>query len=378
MTLRSGVARFFALFRKEKFDRELEDEIRAHLELAELDAVASGSTPEDARQASRRHFGGIETMKENHRDQRSVRWLDNLLGDFRYGVGSLARDPGYAAITIGLLALGIGANAAMFSIVDAVLLKPLPFPHPERMVRVWESTPGEPNSTSTFTFLDWKRQSDIFEALSVESLTKAAMQTNANPERVSGKLVSADYFQVFGIQPQMGRSFVRGEDQPGAQPVVVLSHAFWKAQFGSDPLILNRDLILDGQPHKIIGVLPAGSFDRDQADFWKPLIFARDQMNRGPHWIDPIGRLRAGVTLQQAQAKLTILRASLDNVIYQKDWGFEVDPFAKMLVGDTLRRSIYLAFGAVTIVLLIACANVTNLALAKGPLGRRRWQFGRR
>lgn len=195
MNPRFAGARLLALFRRRRLDRELEDEIRAHLELAEFDAIASGLTPEEAHQVSRHHFGGIEEMKEDHRDQRSVRWMENLLRDFRYGMGALARDPGFATVTIGLLALGIGANAAMFSIVDAVLLKPLPFPEPERMVRVWESTPQGRNGTTTLTFLDWKRQSDIFEALSVESSTRVATLLGGNPARVAGKMVSAIIFR---------------------------------------------------------------------------------------------------------------------------------------------------------------------------------------
>jgi len=369
--LRFAAGRLLALVRKRRLDGELEGEIRGHLEMAELDAIAAGLPPEEARREARRGFGGIEQMKEHHRDQRSVRWMENLLRDARYGIAALARDPGFAAVTIGLLALGIGANAAMFRIVDAVLLKPLPFPEPERMVRVGEAPPGGRNPTTTLTFLDWKRQSDIFEALSVEQPTRAAVATGGSPERVAGKLVSADYFQVFGVKPQIGRTFAPEEDQPGAAPVVVLSHAFWRTQFAGDPNILKRDLALDGERHRIIGVLPAGSFDRDEAVFWKPLIFAPDQLNRGQHWLAPIGRLRAGVSLDQAQAKMNVLRASLAGVIYQKDWGFAVDPYARMLVGDTLRRSIYLAFGAVLTVLLIACANVANLALAKGATRRK-------
>jgi predicted permease len=339
--------------------------------LAKRDAVAAGLKPEEARQPARRNFGGIEHMKENHRDRRGVRWLSNLKRDFRYGLGSLARDPGFAAVAIGLLALGIGANSAMFSVVDAVLLKPLPFPEPERMVRVWEAPPGARNGTTTLTFLDWKRQTDIFEALSVEVPTRAAVSSGAYPARVSGKLVSADYFQVFGVKPQIGRTFAAGEDRPGASPVVVLSHRFWRTQFGGDPGVLKRDLMLDGEPHRIIGVLPRGAFDRDEAVFCKPLIFAPDQLNRGQHWLNPIGRLRAGVSIEQAQARMNALRASLNDVVYRKDWAFAVDPFAKQLVGDTLRRSIYLAFGAVLVVLLIACANVANLALAKGATRRK-------
>jgi putative ABC transport system permease protein len=368
---RSIVARLLALFRGRKLDRDLNDEILAHLELAEHDALAAGLTPEEARRAARRNFGGIEEMKEDHRDNRGVRWMDNLLRDFRHGVACLARDPGFAGVAIGLLALGIGANSAMFSIVDAVLLKPLPFPEPDRMVRVRESPPEGRNPTTTLTFLDWKRQTDIFEALSVEAPTRAAVVTSGYPARVAGKQVSADYFQVFGVKPQLGRAFVTGEDQPGAAPVVILSHAFWQRQFAGDPGVLNRDLILDGEAHRIIGVLPAGSFDRDEAMFWEPLIFAKDQMNRGSHWLEPIGRLRPGVSIERAQAKITALRASLNDVIYQKNWGFAVDPFAQLLVGDTLRRSIYLTFGAVLMVLLIACANVANLALAKGATRRK-------
>jgi putative ABC transport system permease protein len=362
-----------ALVRKRRLDGELEGEIRAHLEMAELDAIAAGLSPEEARREARRDFGGIEQMKEDHRDRRSVRWMENLVRDVRYGLASLARDPGFAAVTIGLLALGIGANTAMFSIVDAALLKPLPFPEPERMVRVWESpTPATRNGTTTLTFLDWKRQSDIFEALSVDSSTRAAVETDGSPARLSGKLVSADYFQVFGVKPRIGRTFAAGEDQPGASRVVVISHSLWQSRFGGDPDVLKRDLKLDGAPHRIIGVLPPGSFDRDEAVFWKPLIFAPEQLNRIQHMFEPVGRLRRGVSLRQAQAKMNLLRASLAGVLADyKDWGFAVDPFSQALVGDTLRRSIYLAFGAVVMVLLIACANVANLVLAKGATRRK-------
>src|SRR6202166_1790128 len=165
--------------------------------MAEHDAIDAGLSPEEARREARRGFGGIEQMKEDHRDQRSVRWVENLVRDVRYGMASLARDPGFAAVTIGLLALGIGANTAMFSIVDAVLLKPLPFPEPERMVRVGETpTLTHHNNTTTLTSLDWKRQGTIFEALSVEEPVRAAVATGTDSARLSGNLVSADYFNV--------------------------------------------------------------------------------------------------------------------------------------------------------------------------------------
>jgi predicted permease len=369
---RFAAGRLLAVVRKRRLDGELEGEIRAHLEMAELRAIAAGLSSEEARREARRDFGGIEQMKEDHRDQRSVRWVENLLRDVRYGMASLARDPGFAAVTIGLLALGIGANTAMFSIVDAVLLKPLPFPEPERMVRLWETpTPTQYNNTTTLTFLDWKRQGAIFEALSVEEPVRAAVATGADSARLAGKLVSADYFNVFGVKARMGRTFAVGDEQPGAAPVVVLSYRLWQSQFGGDADVLKRDLALDGESHRIIGVLPAGSFDRDEARFWKPLIFAPDQLNRRQHWLHVVGRLRPDVSIEQARTKMNMLRASLGGVIPQKDLGFAVDPFAQLLVGDTLRRSIYLAFGAVLLVLLIACANVANLVLAKGATRRK-------
>jgi putative ABC transport system permease protein len=300
--------------------------------------------------------------------------VQTFLQNLRFGLRMLAKDPGFTVVAVLTLALGIGANTAMFTIVDAVLLKPLPFPEPERIVRVWESPPNSlPNATTTLTFLDWKRQDAIFEALSAEDRTRAAVGTGEDLARVQGKLVSADYFKVFGVKPRLGRTFASGEDQPGAARVAVLSYSFWQTQFGGDPDVLQRDLVIDGEPHKIIGVLPAGCSDRDEAVFWKPLIFAPEQMNRGQHWWPVVGRLRAGVSLEQARAKMNMLRASLAPVMppWKKDWGFAVEPFAQRLVGDTLRRSIYLVFGAVLMVLLIACANVANLVLVKGATRRR-------
>jgi predicted permease len=373
MNLRSAIARFFALFRQRRLDKELDDEILAHLEMAEQEAIAAGFSREEARRAARSNFGWVGTMKDEHRDQRSVRWLENLFRDFRFGIALLMRDPGFAMVAVGLLALGIGANTAAFSIVDAVLLKPLPFPEPERMVRVWETPPHSlPNSTTTLTFLDWKKQNTVFEALSVERPTRAALGIGEDIERVPGMLVSADYFNVFGAKAQIGRTFIKGEDQPGATPVVVLSHEFWRAQLGAPGDILTRKLMIDGKLHQVIGVLPAGCFDRTVSQFWKPLIFTPEQLNRNQHWAEVIGRLRPGVSLEQAQAKMNIVRAGLaEDMADYKDWGFGVEPYGQRLVGDTQRRSIYLVFGAVLTVLLLACANVANLVLTKAATRQR-------
>ena len=369
MTFRSLVQRLLALTRTRRLDRELDDEVRAHLELAERDARAAGLSSEEARRAARRNFGGLEQMKETHRDERSVRWLDTLTKDVRYGLLMLVRDPGFAVVAISVMAIGIGANTAMFSLVDAVLLKPLPFANPERIVRVMEApTPTSRNGIATLNFVDWKRLSTSFEALSATRGLSVALTGQGEPARLGGLLVSSDYFDVFGVKPLAGRTFRRDEDQPGASPVVVLSHATWQTRFGGDPSILNRDVMLDGEPHQVVGILAAGTFAREETGFWKPLVFTTEQRTRSYHWLGAVGRLKADVTLEQARQEMRSVSSSLIELQppFKKTWSIAVDPFDRTLVGDNLRATIYVAFGAVVMVLLIAAANIANLLLAKG------------
>ncbi len=374
MTIGRLIARLAAILSKKRLDRELENEIAAHLELAQRDAAADGFSAEQARLAARRRFGGIEQMKEEHRDSRGVAWMDNLLRDFRYGLGSLRRTPGFTAIVVAILGLGIGANVAMFSLVDAVLLKPLPFPNPDRIVRVWEAPrPGVTNATSTLDFLDWKRMGKAFESIAAEIPLSAALTGNGDPVRLPGKAVTADYFRVFGVGAFMGRTFAPLEDQAGAGMVVVLSHAAWQTHFGGDAGILNRSAAFDGQPYQIIGVLPPGPFDRDTAQFWKPLVLGPERRSRGFHWLSVHGRLTAGVTLTQAREQMRTIQSAVRDVtpFWKRDWTIVVEPLDRLLVGDSMKRSAVVAFGAVLLVLLIACANVANLLLARGAARRK-------
>ncbi len=373
MTLRLLVRRLLALLRTRRLEAELDGEVRAHLEMAERDALAAGLSPEDARRAARRAFGSIERMKEEHRDRRSARWIETLGKDVRYGLLLLRRDPGFAIVSIGVMAIGIGANTAMFSLMDATLLKPLPYPEPERVVNVWEApTPTSRNGLTTLNFVDWKRLSTSFEALSAVRGLSVALTGNGDPARLAGTLVSADYFEVFGVKAALGRTFRPDEDQPGASRVVVLSHATWQTRFAGDPAILNRSIILDGEAHEVVGVLPAGSFDREDARFWKPLVFAPEQRTRDYHWLGAVGRLRPGVSVNQAREELRAVSASLAPLqpAFKKDWRATVDRYDQDLVSGSLRQSIFVAFGAVIMVLLIASANVANLLLAKSVARR--------
>ncbi|MCC6991751.1 MAG: ABC transporter permease, partial [Acidobacteria bacterium] len=380
MTLRQAVQRWLALGRQARLDRELDDEVRAHLEMAELDGIRRGLSPEAARLAARRAFGGIAQMKEQHRDSRSARWAEHLAADLRYGLTSLRRDPGFAVVAIVVLALGIGANTAMFSLVDGVLFKPLPFPEPERVVRVWETpTTTTSNATTTRTFLELKARSRSFAALSAESPSTATVDVNGTPTRLSGRYVSADHFAVFGIQPHLGRTFRADEDQPGAGAVVMLSHVAWQTHFGGDRAIVGRRLLLDNEPHEVIGVLPPGVFDRQRdrpldapASFWRLNAFTPEERDASMHWLNPVGRLEPGVSLAQARSDVLAVRAQIaaDIPAWKQGWSMTVEPFDEMLVGDRLKTSIYVALGAVVFVLLVACANITNLLLAKGAARR--------
>lgn len=366
--------RLIALFSKRRLDADLDAEIAAHLELAEKEAIESGLSLAQARRKARLQFGGIVQVKEEHRDRRSIRVVETFTRDLRYGLAAILRDRSFSLIAIGVLAIGIGANTAMFSLVDATLLKSLPFPHPERIVRVWETpSPDSMNSINTMDFLDWKRLNTIFEALSVERPTSLALTGEGEPVRLDGRSVSPDYFQVFGVDAALGRTFLPDEDAPGSQPVVVLSHATWQSFFGGASDIVGRDIVFDGQPHTVVGVLPPGTFDRDDALFYKPLIYRPDQLNRSNHWLRSVGRLKPGVTLEQAQTAMTAIDAQLTELspFWKQDWGVAVEPYDKRLVDDTLRRSIQVAFGAVALVLLIACANVANLLLTKGAARKR-------
>lgn len=370
MSARRMFHRIQSVFRKRGSERELADEIRAHLECAEEDALARGLSQEEARQEARRRFGAIETIKEEHRDRRSVPWIEMLLRDLRHGIFSLRRTPGFTTVILLIVALGSAGAIAMFSIVDAVLLKPLPFPEPDRIVGIWEAPrPGAVNGTTVPEFLAWKRLGTMFEAMAAEQPFSAALYDRDGPLQIPGKLVTSGYFRVFGGGTVMGRTFSSDDDRPGAAPVLVLSHSAWQTYFGSDPNILHHAVELDGSKYQVIGVLKPGVFDRSQAKFWKPLIFTGDDAASPIHRLTVYAKIRAGSNLAEAQQQMKAIHTALlaDSSINEDRAGeIEVAPLAKLLTGANLRRSILVAFGAVLVVLLITCANVANLLFARG------------
>ena len=297
-----------------------------------------------------------------------------LLQDLKYGLRMLAKNPGFTAVAVITLALGIGANTAIFSFVDAVLLKPLPFPHPERMVMVWEKPPdGGRNVVSTLNFLDWKNQNSVFDAMAAQGGATMTLTGADLPVMLRVGLVSAPYFTIFGAEPLLGRTFAPDEDQPGKQHEAVLSHRVWENRFGADPGLIGRTISLDGEAYTVIGVMPPGLFDRSWPDLWAPLAFQPTDLTRDYHWLVSFARLKPGVTLEQARQQMNsiALRIAHDYPKSNKGWGATVTRYADTMVDDDLRKTLLVLLAAVGAVLLIGCVNLANLLLVRGA-GRER------
>src|SRR5262249_46813961 len=368
--LRIFFHRLLGLFLRRKLERELEEEIRSHLEMQIEDNLRQGMSPEDARRAARLKFGGVEQVKEAYRDKSWLGWIESLWQDLRYGARMLMKKPGFTLVTVTTLALGLGANAAIFSFVNAVLLKPLPYPDPERIVSVWEKRPDGGNKyISPLNFLDWERQNRCFQFLSAITGDTVTLTGSGSPEQLNVHRVSASYFKALGVEATLGRAFAASENEVGNDLEVVLSNRIWRSRFGGDPKVIGRKIRLDAKSYTIIGVLPANStFDRAWAVMWLPLAFTPANTTRNYHWLFAIARLEPGVTLKQARGQMDSIGARVAAMYpdSNKGWGVTVDPYIDQVVQPELRRELWVLLAAVGAVLLIGCANVANLTLARG------------
>jgi putative ABC transport system permease protein len=290
--------------------------------------------------------------------------------DVRFALRALGRSPSFTVVALLMLGLGIGATSAIFSFVDGVMLRPLPYRDPASIVRVWERPPGGlRNGISTMNFRDWQEQNTVFTAIAAGSNTPATLSTPGGPVQVRTGRVSAGYFDIYGVAAAAGRTFAPGEDTLGRDRVVVLSHSLWQEQFGSDPSIVGRAMRLDGVPYVVVGILPANSpFDRTWAKLWRPLAFAPEETTRDYHWLTAIARIKPGVTFEQAQANMDAIGARIgrDYPHSNKDWGVHLDSLPDVVVGSDLKQSLNILLGAVALLLLLGCANLANLSLARG------------
>ncbi|MGH9777491.1 MAG: ABC transporter permease [Candidatus Acidiferrales bacterium] len=305
--------------------------------------------------------------------------METLWQDLRYGARQLLRSPGFTAVAVLTLALGIGANTAIFSVANAVLLQPLPYKEPDRLVRLWESNPGRNwpfFSASAPNFNDWVQQNQSFEPLAATEGDTFNLTGDGEPERLLGRRVTGNFFPLLGVEPALGRNFTPEEDQPGSARVVILSHGLWQRRFGADPRVLGRALRLDGEPYEVVGVLPPTFRFTQGTEVWTPLAIdwnQRGRANRSNHTLLVVGRLKPGVTLAQAQADLEGIAQRLEQQYPQSNsgWGVRTATFYDWIFSEETRQGIWILLGAVGFVLLIGCANVANLLLARLP-GRRR------
>ena len=298
--------------------------------------------------------------------------------DIVYAWRMVKRSPGFTFFATLTIALGLGANAAIFSLVDGVLLKSFTYPEPERIVQLWERPPrGLRNGISGANYIDWARQSQSFEA--VAAVTGATMSYSANvagttePRSLRVGVVSAPYFDVFGVKPALGRTFARDEDRRGRERVAVISHRLWSSLFGSDAAIVGRDILLNGDPFTVVGVLPGNSeFDRRSSDLWIPLVFP-DNPARDYHYLSAVARLKRGVSLEQAQAELSAIAGRIAELYpdIKKGWGATIDRYIDRVVGQQTQTSLRVLMSAVAAVLLIGCANLANMLLARATLRSR-------
>ncbi len=336
--LRAWCLRFAALFGKERRDRELAD-----------------------------------------RDRRGIQWFETLLQDLRFGLRMLQKNPGFTAVAVLTLSLGIGANTAIFSVVSAILLRPLPFPDPGRLMVVWHTPPQRifPDVSrfvvSPANYLDWRSQNHVFDQMAAIGFRSLNLTGLGQPESVTAVAVSADFFSVLRVRPSAGRGFIADDDRPGRGNVVVVSHAFWQSHFGANENILGKTIKLDEQSYVVIGVMPPKFAFPSRAQLWMPLAWTDQQRAvRGNHNYLVIARLKSGVDKGKAQAEMDAISGNLAHQYPTDDagWGAVVVPLRDSLVGS-VRSALFVLLGAVAFVLLIACANVANLTLARA-LARRK------
>lgn len=372
-------------YRRQEREADLARELRDHLDLEADEQRAAGLLPEQAACAARRALGNTLKIQEDVRSAWGLQWLETLVQDVRYALRMLRKSPGFAAVTILTLALGIGANTAIFSVVDAVLLKPLPFQNPASLTMVWEDNPAYGllhNTVAPPNFLHWEQQNHCFSVMAPFLDQPINLTGAGRPEQVDVEHVSPNFFSLLGVNPMLGRGFSQGEDQPGKSNVVVLSYGLWKSKFGGDPNVIGKTVQLGGAANTVIGVtapdfdfyISEFSFTHERPQLWAPLQIkpAWHDWSKVGRFLRVIARLKPGLSIAQAQAQMNVISADSATryPTYDKGWGIALVPLRDQLSG-TLRPALLILLGAVGFVLLIACANISSLLLSRAA-GRRR------
>jgi putative ABC transport system permease protein len=381
-SIREFLFRLQSFFRRRKIETSLSEEIQSHIEMATEANIAAGMSPQEARYAALREFGGVEQIKERYRDERGIRWLEEFFSDIRFAARSLRKSPGFTAVAILTLALCIGANSAVFSIVHSILLKPYPW-RSDRMVCVEDTNSRRGAGLSTINvaqYLDRRNGVSAFEESALFQINAFNLATSeSSPVRISGVNVTPSLFSLLQIRPVLGRSFTENDAEVGASKTVILTDGLWRNRFGANPRILETEIWLNGEPHLVIGVLPPGVyFPNPSARLWVPFMFTeRQKTERGRNGYEMIARLKRGATIDHAQRELdAIEQANLERFpewrqrAETEGWRGVVSDYHERMVGS-VRRLLWFLQGAAMAVLLIGCANVASLLLARNSTRER-------
>jgi putative ABC transport system permease protein len=365
------------IFRRERIERDLDAEVRSLSDFLREEKISQGMNPSDARRAAQTELGGSEQLKEEIRAARKGSWLESLWQDVCFAARLLRKNPGFTAVAVLTLALGIGPNTAMFSVLNAVLLRPLPYPHPERLVVLQETSPDNRELSVSFPdYQDWRKQQTVFDHLALFRRSGLTLTGKGQPERLSGAKASADLFQIFNLTPMLGRVFSDDEDRPGSAPSVILSYGLWQRLFGGDSLIVGKTIILNSIPHTVVGVLPDVAAIPRNAELWTSLgpLAATPELNRRSNHMGftALGQLKSGTSVDEARSEMKNISLQLGKQFPDTNTGEGValTPILDTMVGE-YRHGLFLLAGAVGLVLLIACANLANLLLAKGAARQR-------
>jgi putative ABC transport system permease protein len=366
--------RLRSLFRRAQVESELDEELSLHLEQQIGSEIVRGKSPQEARYIALRRMGGLEQLKEECRDMRHMNVADNLMRDVRYAVRMLARSPGFSIAALLALSLGIGVNTAMYSIVHAVILRPLGVREPDRLIRVYESNPSRNQlafSASVRNYLSWREQARSLDLAAFQGYA-ANLTQNDEPERLEGMAATSSFLPVVGMTMWAGRWFHDEEERAGQHRVVVLSEGLWATRFGRDPGVLGRKLLLNGEPFSVVGVASQRLTIPLAPDLWVPLVMDPNA-SRGNRQYTVVGRLRPAVTVQQAQSEMVSIAGSLEREFPEsnKGWSVSLVPLMRWLVPAEIRTALLVLLGAVGMVLLIACANVANLLVARAEARRK-------
>jgi len=371
--LRSFFVRFVAVFAKQRRDRDLSDEIESHLQFHIDDNLRRGMSPVEARRRAVLTLGGVEQTKEIYRERRGLPMIETLLQDLRFGARMLRKSPGFTAVAVLTLALGIGANTAIFSIVNSILLRPLQYPDSGRLIRVYIYTPVEKGLDTTFAgFLDWRSRNRSFETLAAAWQNDSNLYDTIGPEKIRSACATADLFPMMGVRPVIGRLFRSTDDRVGYEHIVLLGYGIWQRRYGGDPAILGKQIQIDSTPYQVAGVLPRGFHYPGKTDVWMPMGVGEEfligfQGRRRIRAMEVIGRLKPEITLAHAEADMAVVTDQLakEYPATDKDLHADLIPLEEDTVGAS-RQGLWILMGAAGFVMLIGCANLANLLLSRG------------